>query len=176
MVQFACQLVEISHAQWMYRNFTLHHYAKGYLQQQTEQDIGREVDLLADTRLLNLPMECRYLLELPQRPSMSLSSVHNAYWILALKAAKAACSREEREYAQKSTRAQRKEHRISRNLLDGVETSLCRHLLTDIPSRKCKHTTKKPTKRPRRVFQAQRQHKNIVTIIVPKRVRQCFEK
>jgi hypothetical protein len=31
MAQFARQLVEISHAQWMYRNFTLHHYAKGYL-------------------------------------------------------------------------------------------------------------------------------------------------
>jgi hypothetical protein len=31
MAQFERQLVEISHAQWMYRNFTLHHYAKGYL-------------------------------------------------------------------------------------------------------------------------------------------------
>ena len=114
------------------------------------------MDLLADTRPSNLPMECRYLLELPQRPSTSLSSIHDAYWILALKAAKAACSRDEREYAQKSTGAQRKEPRISRNLLDGVETSLRRHLLTDIPSRKCKHTTEKPTKRPRQVFQAQR--------------------
>jgi hypothetical protein len=176
MAQFARQLVEISHAQWMYRNFTLHHYAKGYLRQQTEQDIRREVDLLADTRPSNLPMECRYLLELPQRPSTSSSSVHDAYWILALKAAKAACSRDEREYAQKSTGAQRKEPRISRNLLDGVETSLRRHLLTDIPSRKRKHTTEKPTTKPRRVFQAQRQHKNTVTVIVPKRVRQCFKK
>jgi hypothetical protein len=95
MAQFARNLVEISHAQWMYRNFTLHHYAKGYLRQQTERDIRREVDLLADTRPLNLPMECRYLLELPQRPSTSSSSVHDAYWILALKAAKAACSRDE---------------------------------------------------------------------------------
>jgi hypothetical protein len=105
MAQFAHQLVEISHAQWMYRNFTLHHYAKRYLQQQTEQDTRREVDLLVDTRPLNLPMECRYLLELPQRPSTSLSSIHDAYWILALKAAEAACSRNEREYAQKSTGA-----------------------------------------------------------------------
>lgn len=134
------------------------------------------MDLLADTRPSNLPMECRYLLELPQRPSTSLSSVHDAYWILALKAAKAACSRDEREYAQKSTGARHKEPRISRNLLDGVETSLRRHLLTDIPSRKCKHTTEKPTKRPRRVFQAQRQHENTVTVIVPKRVRRCFKK
>ncbi len=90
--------------------------------------------------------------------------------------AKAACSRDEREYAQKSSGARRKEPRISRNLLDGVETSLRRHLLTDIPSRKRKHTTEKPTKRPRRVFQAQRQHKNTVTVIVPKRVQCCFKK
>ncbi len=31
MTQFVRQLMEISHAQWMYRNFTLHHCAKGYL-------------------------------------------------------------------------------------------------------------------------------------------------
>ncbi len=134
------------------------------------------MDLLADTRPSNLPMECRYLLELPQRPSTSLSSVHDAYWILALKVAKAACSRDEREYAQKITGARRKEPRISRNLLDGVETSLRHHLLTDIPSRKCKHTTEKPTKRPRRVLQVQRQHENTVIVIFPKRVRRCFEK
>ncbi len=134
------------------------------------------MDLLADTRPSNLPMECRYLLELPQRPSTSSSSIHDAYWILAIKAAKAACSRDEREYGQKSTGARRKEPRISRNLLDGVETSLRRHLLTDIPSRKRKHTMKKPTKRPRRVFQVQRQHENTVTVIVPKRVRRYFKK
>jgi hypothetical protein len=29
MAQFVHQLVEISNAQWLYRNFTLHHYAKG---------------------------------------------------------------------------------------------------------------------------------------------------
>jgi hypothetical protein len=79
MTQFVCQLVEISHAQWMYRNFTLHHYAKEHLGQQMEQDIRREVDLLADTRPSDLPTKCRYLLELPQRPLTSSSSVRDAY-------------------------------------------------------------------------------------------------
>ncbi len=45
------------------------------------------------------------LLELPQRPLTSSSSVHDAYWILALRVAKTTCSREEREYARSGTRA-----------------------------------------------------------------------
>jgi hypothetical protein len=31
MTQFTRQLLDMPHAQWLYRNFTLHHYAKGYL-------------------------------------------------------------------------------------------------------------------------------------------------
>ena len=47
---FIQRLVEISHTQWLYRNFTLHHYVKGYLRQRTESKISREVELLADTQ------------------------------------------------------------------------------------------------------------------------------
>jgi hypothetical protein len=77
--------VEIAHAQWLYRNFTLHHYAKGYLQLQTEQDIRKEVNLLTDTRPSDLPTKCCYLLELPQILSTTSSAIHDAYWVLALK-------------------------------------------------------------------------------------------
>ncbi len=97
MAQFARQLMKILHAQWLYRNFTLHHYAKGYLRLRTEQDIRKEVDLLMDTRLSDLPTECRYLLELPQIPSTTSSAIHDAYWVLALKATKTATSRDKRE-------------------------------------------------------------------------------
>ncbi len=144
MAQFVRQLVEISHAQWMYRNFTLHHYGKGYLRQWTEQFIRREVDLLANTRPSDLPTKCRYLLELPQRPSTSSSSVHDAYWILAIRAAKTACSREESEYAQSGTRARRREPRFSKNLLDGVADSLRRHLQTDTPRRNANERRRHP--------------------------------
>ena len=47
MTQFTRQLLDMSHTQWLYRNFTLHHYAMGYLHQQTERDIEREVEILA---------------------------------------------------------------------------------------------------------------------------------
>jgi hypothetical protein len=152
MTQFVRQLVEISHSQWMYRNFTFHHHAKGYLQQRTEQDIRRDVNLLADTKTSDLPTECRYLLELPQRPSTSTSSVHDAYWILALRAAKTACSREEREYARSGTRAQGREPRVSKNLLDGVADSLPQHLQTDTPRRKCTGEMETPTNRTQWAF------------------------
>jgi hypothetical protein len=49
MKQFIQRLVEISHAQWLYRNFTLHHYVKGYLRQRTENDINCEVEILLNT-------------------------------------------------------------------------------------------------------------------------------
>jgi hypothetical protein len=79
MKQFTERLINISHAQWLYQNFTLHHYAKGYLRQRTENDISREVKLLVEMQPSEIPPESRYLLELPQRLQMSSSSVHNAY-------------------------------------------------------------------------------------------------
>jgi hypothetical protein len=69
MAQFVRRLVEASHAQWLYQNLILHHYAKGYRCKQTESAIRRKVKLLADKRPIDLPQECLYLLELPQRPS-----------------------------------------------------------------------------------------------------------
>jgi hypothetical protein len=108
---------------------------------QTEQDIRKEADLLTDTRPSDLPTQCQYLLELPQIPSATSSAIHDAYWVLALKAAKTATSRDEREYARKGTRVQRREPKASKNLLNGVVKSLCRHLQIDLPRGKHKQET-----------------------------------
>ncbi len=45
MTQFTQQLLGISHLQWLYRNFTFHHYTKGYLCQRMEKDIKQEVEI-----------------------------------------------------------------------------------------------------------------------------------
>ena len=66
MKHFIQQLVEISHAQWLYHNFTLYHYAKGYLHQRTVNKISQDIELLAGTRPSDIPQESRYLLEIPQ--------------------------------------------------------------------------------------------------------------
>ncbi len=71
---------------------------------QMEQDNRKVVDLLTDTRPSDRPTKCRYLLELPQIPSTPSSAIHDAYWVLALKVAKTATSRDEREYVRKGTR------------------------------------------------------------------------
>ena len=55
MTQFTRQLLDISHAQWLYRNFILHHYMKGYLHQRTERDIKQEVEILVNTNLQTSP-------------------------------------------------------------------------------------------------------------------------
>jgi hypothetical protein len=105
MKQFIQQQVEISHVQWLYRNFTLHHYAKGYLCQRTANEISREVKLLADTRPLDILQESRYLLELPQRPLHSSLPVHSTYWVLAMKAVKTSLRRKEAHFALQGTRS-----------------------------------------------------------------------
>ncbi len=76
MKHFIQQLVEISHTQWLYPNFTLQHYAKGYLHQRTVNKISRDVELLAATRPSDIPQESRYLLEIPQQPLHYLSPAH----------------------------------------------------------------------------------------------------
>jgi hypothetical protein len=88
MTQFTRQLLDMSHAQWLYRNFTLHHYAKGYLHQRMERDIEQEVEILADSKPTDIPKESRYLLETSFKPTKSTSAVGDAYWVLAMKATK----------------------------------------------------------------------------------------
>jgi hypothetical protein len=93
--RFTRQLIDISHAQWLYRNFTLHHYTKGYLRQWTVNDIRREVEKLADTQPSDIPKRSRYLLEIFHRPNKLTSDIEDAYWVAAMKAAKKGLLRRE---------------------------------------------------------------------------------
>jgi hypothetical protein len=129
MKQFIQGLVEISHTQWLYQNFTIHHYAKGYLHQRTAIKISREVELLADTRPSNIPQGSRYLLVLLQRPLHSSSPVHSAYWVPAMKAAKTSLKRKEVHFAGQGTRSRQQEQHQPCNLLEGVQESLYNCLL-----------------------------------------------
>jgi hypothetical protein len=89
MTQFTRQLKDISHAQWLYRNFTLQHYKKGYLCQRTGRDVRQEVETLANNSTpANIPKESCYLLDISFMPGTSTLVVDDLYWILAMKAAK----------------------------------------------------------------------------------------
>jgi hypothetical protein len=87
MTQFVGRLMDISHSQWLYRNFTLHHRKKGYLRQQTTDLIQQEVDQLSKVSNLDILPESCYLLELPARPSEDSTATHDASWVLAMRAA-----------------------------------------------------------------------------------------
>ena len=129
MKQFVERLVNISHSQWLYRNFTLHHYAKGYLRQWAEKEIIEEVKRLADTRPSEIPLECNYLLELPQRPQQSSSAAYKAYWVLARRAAKSNLQNDETRWARLGTQKRCKLKMAPGNLLKGVQELLYNHLL-----------------------------------------------
>ena len=47
---FISKILDISHAQWIYRNYSKHHHQKGMLQLQAQEDVLREV-----SRQLKLP-------------------------------------------------------------------------------------------------------------------------
>jgi hypothetical protein len=83
--------MDISQPQWLSRKFTLHHYTKGYQRQQMKREIIREVEHLANVKSLDVPKKNHYQLEIPLWLSKSSLSVHDAYWVLAMKAAKISC-------------------------------------------------------------------------------------
>ncbi len=128
ITHFTQQLTEISHAQWLYRNFTLHHYTKGYLHLRTVNDIRREVEELADTRPSDIPRESCYLLEISLRPNKLTLDIEDAYWVAAMKAAKKGLWQCERAAEKQGARARRTTTKTSRNLLEGVNDSLKRRL------------------------------------------------
>jgi hypothetical protein len=120
MVELTEKLIDISHSQWLYQNFTLHHLTKGYLQQRTEQEIQREVDRLAHTSNLDVPNKSRYLLEIAASTLDVSNATHNAYWVLAVRAAHQSAKWE----ACRGRRLQQSRRRRPTNLLDGVCLSL----------------------------------------------------
>ena len=129
MRQFVERLLHMSHSQWLYQNFTLHHYAKGYLRQRAEKEIMDDVNRLTETRPIDIPPESSYLLELPHRPQPSSTAPYKAYWVLAMRAAKANLRNKERLRATSSTRKRGYRTRTSHNLLEGVRESLYNRIL-----------------------------------------------
>ena len=58
------QVLQISHAQWIFRNVSLHDAAQGYIRIKKREAILQEVDRLADIDPILLPEGSKYLLEI----------------------------------------------------------------------------------------------------------------
>jgi hypothetical protein len=118
MKKFIGILLDMSHSQWLYQNFSLHQYTWGHLRQQTESEIHLEAAHLIDTAPANVPHEARYLLDLPLLPSALSSATHAEYWVLSMKATQQSLLLTERRRQSQGVRARRVQNRHTSNLLD----------------------------------------------------------
>jgi hypothetical protein len=109
MKHFIGKLLQISHLQWLYRNFTLHDKKRGYLRLQRRKEILKEVDHLLDMNTDDIPKESQYLLELDFTPLYSASFEKQSYWVLAMKAARRAGRRANHQAKSKGASHQRRQ-------------------------------------------------------------------
>ncbi len=88
MKAFVSQLIQISHSQWIFQNYTLHNKQRGYICLRERSDVLQEVHKLLNTASPNIPKESQYLLELDHSTLYNVSYKRQAYWILAMQVAR----------------------------------------------------------------------------------------
>jgi len=93
MKMFISQLLQLSHSQWIFRNYTLHDKQRGYLRLRLRSETLREIHALLETSPSEIPPESQYLLELDHSAMYKASYEEQAYWVLAIKAARRAGQR-----------------------------------------------------------------------------------
>jgi hypothetical protein len=84
---FVTKLLNISHGQWMYRNFSLHNKTRGHLRLTQQAEVLSEIATLAASRPEDIPPESRFLLEVEVITLDGQSLARQEYWITAMKAA-----------------------------------------------------------------------------------------
>ena len=85
--QLISQILQMSHAQWVFRNVSLHEAQDGYLRVKQRRDVLREVDRLSQLDSRALPDRSRYLLEIDFRSFSAQPLAKQQYWMYAMKAA-----------------------------------------------------------------------------------------
>jgi hypothetical protein len=83
-------LLQVSHSQWLYWNFTLHDKTRGYLCLQHRKEVLKELDCLMDTNPDEIPQGSQYLLEMDFTSLYNASFERQSYCVLAVKAARQA--------------------------------------------------------------------------------------
>jgi hypothetical protein len=87
MKAFISHLLQMSHSQWIFRNYTLHDKQWGYLCLCLRSDILCKIHKLLETPPSDVLPESQYLLELNHSSMYNAIYKEQAYWVLALKAA-----------------------------------------------------------------------------------------
>lgn len=84
------RLLDVTHAQWIHRNVSLHDEHSGYLRLRRQEDMMLEIERLMSIPPSHLPSDARYLLELDLDTLATASPERQAYWLYAMKAARRA--------------------------------------------------------------------------------------
>jgi hypothetical protein len=107
MKAFVLHLIQISHLQWIFRNFTLNDKQRGYLSLLKWATVLKEVDWLLETAPEDVPAGSQYLLELDYSALHNASLERQSYWVLAMKAACRA-GKQDAKLSKRRGRSQRK--------------------------------------------------------------------
>ena len=84
---FVLKLLDISHGQWMYRNFSLHNKCRGHLKLSHQAEVLTEIAILSESRPEDIPPESRFLLEVETATLDKQTLARQEYWVAAMKAA-----------------------------------------------------------------------------------------
>ena len=90
MKKLVSQLLQISHSQWMFRNFVLHDRVRGYLRLKERKSVLQEIERLVECDPDEIPQESKFLLEMDFQTLYNSSFEKQSYWVRAMKAARRA--------------------------------------------------------------------------------------
>jgi hypothetical protein len=103
------RLLEITHGQWLYRNYMVHDAISGALATKKKEELQDEIEHQRDLGDKGLLPEDKYLTEVRLEDLSSTSGERQEYWLLAIQAARRAYS----------LRQQHGQHAQNRNTGDG---------------------------------------------------------
>ena len=84
--KFISLVLQITHSQWLFRNFSLHDASAGLLRTRERAHSGAMIDSLMQLRPVNLPPESRFLLEFDTEGLHNSHTDTQHYWIAAVEA------------------------------------------------------------------------------------------
>jgi hypothetical protein len=129
--QLISRLLQITHSQWIYRNISLHDRSNGYLRNKTAEDLGEEIHRLAELQPEDVPAESTFLLEVDAGKLTKEHVETQAYWVVAVRAARKAKAAQSAKAASEKRRMKRKSTgRLSSKVNLGV-TEVEREIIRD---------------------------------------------
>ena len=98
------KLIDVTYGQWLVRNFLIHDKVSGMLALERKEELQIAIKEQQEMGLDGLAEEDRYLLEINLEDLETTSGEHQAYWLLAVKAARQASSLLRQQAARRRSR------------------------------------------------------------------------